>query len=193
MDSSVLQPAFLRMAYSQGYFPMPHPETGEILWFRPDPRAILPLDGFHCSRSLARTLRRGDYHVTFDTAFREVMLACADRDDTWITPEFVHGYCGLHSEDSAHSVEVWREDSLVGGVYGVSLGGAFFAESMFHRETDMSKVALYHLVQHLKEKGFTLLEVQFLTEHLTSLGAIEVTDDKYQSLLARALLISASF
>lgn len=193
MDSSILKPQFLRMAYAQGYFPMPHPETGEILWFRPDPRAILPLDGFHASHSLRRTLRRRDFEVSYDKAFREVMLACADRDDTWITPEFVEGYCGLHSENSAHSVEVWRDGSLVGGVYGVSIGGAFFAESMFHRETDMSKVALYHLVRHLKEKGFALLEVQFLTEHLTSLGAVEITDRKYQSLLAKALPIPASF
>jgi leucyl/phenylalanyl-tRNA--protein transferase len=181
------------MAYAQGYFPMPHPDSGEILWFRPDPRAILPLEGFHLSRSLKRSMRKSGFRVTFDTAFREVMESCADRPDTWITEEFFAAYGALFLQGFAHSVEIWMGDRLVGGVYGVTLGGAFFAESKFHRETDASKAALFHLVERLKARGFSLLEVQFLTEHLASLGAVEISDEEYQARLAQALALHPSF
>ena len=189
-----LPPELLLSAYSQGYFPMPQSETNEILWYRPDPRAVIPLDNFHASRSLQRTLKRSHFTITFDSAFREVMLGCADRKETWITDEFLTAYTELHHLGFAHSVEVWSKDrQLVGGVYGVSLGGAFFAESKFHRKTDASKVALYHLVQRLKAQHFTLLEVQFMTPHLATLGALEIPDDIYQLRLAKALLIETTF
>ena len=182
----------LLSAYAQGFFPMPDPEdpTAEkILWFHPDPRAILPLDGFRVSRSLARTIRRGGFLLTLNRAFETVMRACANRDETWITEAFVVAYCDLHRRGFAHSLEVWSGDGkeLWGGVYGVTLGGAFFAESMFHRRTDMSKVALYALTEHLRAKGYELLEVQFLTPHLERLGAIEIPRETYLDRLASAL------
>ncbi len=172
---------------------MPDPDTGKIVFLRPDPRAILPLEGFHASRSLKKTIRHAGFEVTFDKAFKAVMEGCADREDTWITDEFYEGYTKLHQLNFAHSVEVWQGEKLVGGLYGVSLGGAFFAESKFHRETDASKVALFNLVEHLKERGFQLLEVQFLTEHLKTLGVIEVSDEEYQALLQQALVLPVTF
>jgi leucyl/phenylalanyl-tRNA--protein transferase len=186
-------PELLRLAYAQGFFPMPDPDSGEILWFHPDPRAVLPLDGFHCSKSLQRTLKRKPFTVSVDRAFAAVMAACGARAETWITDEFKAAYGQLHAEGTAHSLEVWLDDRLVGGVYGVALGGAFFAESMFHRETDASKVALYHLVSKLKAAGFGLLEVQFLTPHLVSLGAIEIPRTEYLARLAVALRSPATF
>lgn len=188
-----LWPDLLCQAYSLGYFPMPDPDTGKIVFLRPDPRAILPLDGFHASRSLRQTLRHRPFRITFDQAFKQVMEGCAGRADTWITAEFFAGYSALQQMGCAHSVEVWNEERLVGGLYGVCLGGAFFAESKFHRETDASKVALFHLVEHLKKRGFALLEVQFQTPHLKTLGVIEVPDEHYQSLLQKALVLPVSF
>lgn len=172
---------------------MPNQDTEEIEWYRPDPRAILPLDGFHVSRSLRQTINRKLYTVTYDKAFSDVMRGCADRESTWINAEFLNAYTYLHKLGQAHSVEVWENDHLVGGVYGVSVGGAFFAESKFHRKTDASKVALYFLTEHLRNKGFKLLEIQFLTEHLKSLGAVEIPDKEYQKLLAQAIKISVEF
>ena len=180
-------PDLLRAAYAQGFFPMPHPQTGEILWFNPDPRAVIPLDGFHVSRSLRRTLRRVPFEVTFDRDFHGVMAACADREETWITQDFMDSYGDLHRQGDAHSVEVWLGGRLVGGAYGVSLAGGFFAESMFHRVTDASKVALYHLVERLRARGMTLLEVQFMTDHLASLGAVLVPRAEYLRRLRQAL------
>ncbi|MEK6236449.1 MAG: leucyl/phenylalanyl-tRNA--protein transferase [Planctomycetales bacterium] len=188
-----LSPEVLREAYSSGYFPMGDAWTRGVRWYRPDPRAILPLDEFHCSRRLARRIRRGEFQVEFNQAFRQVMLACADRPDRWITDEILTAYQALREEGDAHSVEILRDGELVGGVYGVSLGGAFFGESMFHRATDASKVALHHLVQRLNERGFALLEIQYLSEHLASLGGVEIPDDEYQDLLARALAIPTTF
>ncbi len=172
---------------------MPDPDTGKIVFLRPDPRAILPLDGFHASRSLRRKLRHGTFRVTYDEAFKQVMVGCSSREETWITEDFFEGYGKLHELGHAHSVEVWNGEKLVGGLYGVALGGAFFAESKFHTETDASKVALFHLVDHLRHQGFTLLEVQFQTPHLKSLGVVEVPDETYQALLQRALTLSVAF
>lgn len=186
-------PALLRLAYAQGYFPMPHQETGEIVWLHPDPRAVIPLDGFHVSRSLERSLRRVPFEVTVDRDFKGVMRACGERAETWITDDFLRVYADLHAEGGAHSLEVWLDGALVGGVYGVHLGGAFFAESMFHRVTDASKVALLHLVKRMREKGFELLETQFLTPHLASLGAVEIRRTEYLRRLRSALLRTASF
>ena len=191
-DPKRLSTPFLLAAYANGYFPMPD-ETDEIRWYRPDPRAILPLNGFHCSRSLARKIKRKTFEVTYDKGFRDVMKACAARAETWINDEFLRAYGRLHDLGQAHSVEVWSDKKLVGGVYGVQLNGAFFAESKFHTARDASKIALYHLVEHLNEGGFKLLEVQFLTPHLASLGAIEISDREYQQKLKKALLVQASF
>ncbi len=188
-----ITPRILEFAYSQGYFPMSDPDTDEVNWYRPDPRAILPLDGFHCSRTLSRTLRRGHLRVTLDRAFDRVMRECANRPEgSWISEEFFDAYGALHTQSKAHSVEVWMGNRLVGGVYGVAIGGGFFAESMFHRQTDASKVALFHLVKRLVETGYQLLEVQFLTPHLVSLGAIEISDSDYESRLKKALAVSVS-
>ncbi|MEK6606220.1 MAG: leucyl/phenylalanyl-tRNA--protein transferase [Myxococcota bacterium] len=194
VETIALSPELLRVAYARGLFPMPHPDTGVLMWFRPDPRAVFPLDGFHCSRSLARTLRGARFAVTFDSAFAEVMRRCGDRaEGTWITQSFHDAYGALHRQGDAHSVEVWRGEQLVGGVYGVALGGGFFAESMFHAERDASKVALFHLVERLRARGFVLLEAQFMTPHLASLGAIEISDRLYRTRLAAALEARASF
>lgn len=176
-------------AYQNGFFPMPDPDTQEICWYRPNPRAIIPLDGFHCSRSLQKRIRRSEYRWSIDQSFEEVMRGCADRDETWINDEFLKAYIELHNLGIAHSVEIYMEDSLAGGLYGVAIGGAFFAESMFHKRTDASKLAVYHLVEHLKNQGFGLLEVQFMNPHLKTLGAIEITDEVYMESLTKALQV----
>jgi len=172
---------------------MADPEGGVITWHRPKRRAILPLDTFHVSRSLRALLRKRPFEITFDRAFAAVMEACAERPGTWISGEFKTVYGELHAQGKAHSVEVWVDGELAGGLYGVSLGGAFFAESMFHRRTNMSKVALAELVSRLRTRGFALLEVQYLTPHLAQFGVIEVPDRKYQAHLKAALQLSCSF
>jgi leucyl/phenylalanyl-tRNA--protein transferase len=166
---------------------MPHPDTGEIVWLSPHPRAVIPLDGFHVSRSLRREMSLSGFSVSLDQEFRSVMTACAGRAETWITPQFMDTYGALHDDSGAHSVEVWRDGKLVGGTYGVALGGAFFAESMFHTVTGASKVALHALVNRMRERGMTLLEVQFLTPHLRSLGAVEIPREEYLRRLRAAL------
>jgi len=178
-------------AYSGGAFPMGGRRM--ITWHCPKTRAILPLGQFHVSRSLARTLKRAAFDVTYDTAFRSVMLGCADRDETWIDHRILRVYTELHRLGHAHSVEIWIDGALAGGVYGVQIGGAFFAESMFHRVTDMSKVALWALVSRLRDREFALLEVQYLTPHLTSLGAVEVDFDSYLRLLEFAISLGRPF
>lgn len=188
-----LTPEMIEFAYRRGAFPMADPETGAIDWYRPRRRAVIPLDQFHVSRSLARRMRKPDFHVTFDQDFAAVMRACAERDETWISEDFHRAYGELHQLGKAHSVEVWMEDRLVGGTYGVHLGAAFFAESKFHRVTDMSKVALASLAGRLRERGFTLLEVQYLTPHLAQFGAVEIPGRVYEARLAEALSRTADF
>jgi len=189
-----LTPEGVEWAYRHGIFPMADERSGEVLWFRPDPRAIIPLDGFHVSRSLARTLKGGRFEIRLDTDFEGVMRGCADRPEgSWIDERFVEVYGALHRAGKAHSVEAWREGRLAGGTYGVALGGAFMAESMFHRETDASKVALAALVERLGERGFTLLDVQYLTPHLASLGAVEISRREYEARLVRALQLLRRF
>jgi leucyl/phenylalanyl-tRNA--protein transferase len=189
-----LTPEGVLLAYRHGIFPMADERSGEVLWFRPDPRAIIPLDGFHVSRSLARTIKRVTFEIRVDTDFEGVMRGCADRPEgTWISERFVEVYAALHRAGQAHSVEAWREGRLVGGVYGLALGGAFMAESMFHRETDASKVALAGLVGRLRERRFTLLDVQYVTPHLESLGAVEITRGDYERRLAAALPLDCRF
>lgn len=180
-------------AYRQGVFPMGSARRRIVTWHRPDPRAVLPLAGFHVSRSLARSRRRGGFEVSYDRAFTAVMRACAADRPVWITPEFVRIYSGLHARGHAHSVEVWQQGALVGGLYGIQIGAAFFAESKFHRVTDASKLALWALVERLRERGFQLLEVQYLTPHLATLGAVEIPLAEYLLRLAVATAVEATF
>ena len=180
-------------AYREGIFPMADIQLGIVTWHKPRRRAVLPLESFHISRSLGRRLRRGGFSVTFDRDFRAVMAACAERKPTWISDEFLTVYGELHARRKAHSVEVWVDGALAGGVYGVHLGGAFFAESKFHRVTDMSKVALAHLVGRLRERGFALLEVQYVTEHLEQFGVVEISHREYLRRLTLALELDCSF
>jgi leucyl/phenylalanyl-tRNA--protein transferase len=189
---SRLDPDLLLRAYSVGVFPMADSrDAQEIFWVEPKKRGVLPLDGFHLSRSLAKTIRSDRFTVTADTAFAEVVARCAEarpeRPDTWINPQIEAAYADLHARGHAHSVECWQDGALVGGLYGVKLGGAFFGESMFSRRRDASKVALAWLVARLRTGGFTLLDCQFITDHLASLGAIEIGRDDYVALLDGAL------
>ncbi len=188
-----LSPESAEAGYRQGLFPMAESGLGCITWHRPPVRAIIPLQHFHISHSLARRLRGAGFQVTFNRNFEGVMRACADRKPTWITEELIGVYVALHRSGKAHSVEVWVDGLLAGGVYGVHLGAAFFAESMFHRVTDMSKVALARLTAHLRDREFRLLEVQYLTPHLASLGAIEIPHKEYMERLKKALSAAAQF
>lgn len=188
----------LLSAYAQGIFPMAHVEQGwEVYWYAPDPRTILPLDGFKVSRSLARTVRSGRFEIRYDTVFREVMWACAaprgDGAGTWISPGLLDAYLELHQLGFAHSVEAWQDGELVGGLYGVALRGLFAGESMFHRATDASKVCLVHLVDRLRAGGFVLHDCQFMTEHLRRFGAIEISRAEYEARLQTALRVDAVF
>ncbi len=193
LNSPPLTPELLYSAYCQGFFPMPEQASNTIAWFRPDPRAIIPLHAMHVSRSLRRILRRQYFTVTYDRAFREVMRGCGERSETWITQEFIDLYQDMFNLGFAHSVEVWEDGALVGGTYGVSIGGAFFAESMFYRASNASKVALYYLVERLKTQGFMLLECQFLSQHIKSLGAVAVADNIYMRLLTIASHLAVNF
>jgi len=185
---SRLDPRLLLQGYATGIFPMADSrDAEELFWVEPRNRAIIPLDRFHASRSLRRTLRSGRFAVTHDRAFAGVIAACAEREETWINAELEHAMIALHGSGHAHSIEVWQEDELVGGLYGVKLGRAFFGESMFSRATDASKVALAWLVARLKAGNFMLLDCQFMTEHLASLGAVSVPRATYVALLAVAL------
>ena len=185
---SGLDPHLLLRGYAAGIFPMADSrDAADIFWVEPRTRAIIPLDRFHLSRSLARRVRSARFRVTRDAAFHDVVLACAARDETWINDDIERATLGLHAAGHAHSVEVWRGEALVGGLYGVKLGGGFFGESMFSRETDASKVALAWLIARLKVGNFTLLDCQFMTGHLASLGAVTVSRDDYVRLLGSAL------
>ncbi len=188
----LLDPNMLLRAYAVGVFPMADSrDADEVFWVEPKMRAILPLDGFQVSRSLAKTIRSDRFRVTCDAAFGRVVKACAearpDRPDTWINPAIENAYGELHRRHHAHSIECWQDGELVGGLYGVRLGRAFFGESMFSRVSNASKVALAHLVARMKMGGFALLDCQFMTDHLASLGAIEIAKDDYSVLLDAAL------
>lgn len=184
----------LLAGYAQGIFPMAESRDDPRLhWFEPQQRGIIPLDGFHVSRSLARRLLRAQYQIRIDSDFPGVLAGCADRPETWINAPLVTLYSDLFAKGHAHSVEVWREDRLVGGVFGVTLGTAFFGESMFSRITDASKIALTYTVDRLRETGFTLFDTQYLTRHLASLGGIEIPRMDYRTKLAAALHRVADF
>ena len=186
-----LEPGTLLAAYRSALFPMPVDRRGRIGWWSPDPRAVIPVDSFHVSRSLRRSMRR--FEVSVDERFEDVMRGCADprRPHGWITDDFVRAYVRLHELGWAHSVEVWEEGALVGGVYGVSIGAFFAGESMFHHATDASKAALAHLVALLASQRGALFDVQWLTPHLASLGAVEIPRSEYLDLLRRALPMAA--
>ncbi len=162
-------------------------EDQAIRWYRPDPRAIIDLDRFHVSRRLARMVRQRRFEITFDRDFESVIRWCAKREETWINNEIITTYAAMHRLGKAHSVEAYREDELVGGIYGVSLGGAFMGESMYSRETGASSVCLVYLIERLQHRGYTLFEVQYLTPHLQRFGAIEIPINEYLQRLQRAL------
>lgn len=193
-----ITPEVLLRAYACGIFPMAESaDDPTLFWVEPELRGVIPLDGLKVSSRLARTVRSDRFTVTVDKAFSEVMDGCAEskpgRDNTWINRRIRILYTGLYRLGHCHSVEVWQDDALVGGLYGVNLGGAFFGESMFHRSSDASKVALVHLVARLIAGGFTLLDTQYVTEHLASLGAIEISRRRYRTQLDLALLHEGNF
>jgi len=167
--------------------------NGEIGWFSPDPRTIIPIDTFHVPHGLGRVLRKGLFEIRVNSAFEKVMRACSERRETWITESIIASYCNLHRSGFAHSVEAWRDGNLAGGLYGVSIGAAFFGESMFHRVTDASKVALHALVERLRARRFLLLDTQWTTSHLQKFGAVEIPRARYLRLLAQALAAPSSF
>ncbi len=168
-------------------------EDGEIAWFSPNPRAVIPLEQFHVPHGLRRTLKKGLFEIRLNTAFCEVMNECARREETWISPEIFESYVNLHRLGFAHSVESWQDGRLAGGLYGVSIGAAFFGESMFHRVTDASKVALHTLVERLRARNFLLLDTQWNTPHLATFGTMEIPRHKYQALLREAVDLPCSF
>jgi leucyl/phenylalanyl-tRNA--protein transferase len=187
-----MTPELIVAAYCQAIFPMAD-ERGRIGWYSPDPRAIFPLEAFHVPKSLRKTLKKNPFEVRIDSDFEGVMRGCADREPTWINDEIVENYVALHDKGLAHSVEAWKDGKLAGGLYGVSLGGAFMGESMFSRETDASKVCLVALVERVKARGYTLLDSQMPTEHLQRFGQILISRDEYHQRLAEALKLRCTF
>jgi leucyl/phenylalanyl-tRNA--protein transferase len=192
-DAPVISAELLLHAYRNGVFPMGL-DDGEIGWFSPDPRAVIPIDErFHVPHGLQRTLKKQLFEIRVNTAFEEVMRACATRAETWIDDTIIASYVNLHRRGAAHSVEAWQEGKLAGGLYGVAIGGAFFGESMFHRVTDASKVALFGLVERLRERRFVLLDTQWTTPHLQRFGAYEMPRAEYLTALEKALKLSCRF
>jgi leucyl/phenylalanyl-tRNA--protein transferase len=183
----------LEDGYRHGIFPMGHDGERAFTWHQPDPRGIIPLDSFHVPSSLRRTLRRGGFTITVDQAFSDVVESCAARPGVWITPKLRAVYEEMHRRGKAHSLEVWVDRRLAGGIFGIHLGGAFFAESKFHRVTDMSKVALVTLLERLRAAGFTLFDVQYWTPHLAQFGAVEMPRSDYETLLGASLLLDRRF
>ena len=189
-----LTPALLLRAYAAGVFPMAEGRDDPVIhWIDPQRRAIFPMEGFHTSRSLARHIRRIQPRVTVDSDFAGVVRACAHRPETWINNEIFAAYTALYDQGHAHSLEVWQDGALIGGIYGVVLGAAFFGESMFSAQVNGSKMALVYLMHRLRAGGFTLFDVQFLTDHLASLGAVELSRAAYRKRLAEALPTKAQF
>jgi leucyl/phenylalanyl-tRNA---protein transferase len=185
-----LTPELLLRAYAMGVFPMADDRRGgAIYWYAPDPRAVLPLDAFRAPKNLLKLVRQNRFEVVSDRNFEMVIRACADRPATWISEEIIAAYTDLHRHGQAHSIECWQDGRLVGGLYGVAMGGAFFGESMFSRERDASKVALVHLVRQLNALGYTLLDTQFTTPHLVRFGTIEISRDAYVRALQSALKV----
>ena len=189
-----LSPDQLLRAYMVGCFPMADPDVlNRIAWYAPDPRAVLPLSDFKTPRSLRARIRRGDYRITSDRAFDRVIRSCADREETWISEDVIVAYCALHELGYAHSIEAWAENEMVGGLYGVAIGGLFCGESMFSIKADASKVALAYLVEKLINRGYVLLDIQFMTEHLSQFGAVEIPRVAYEEQLLRAVAIGTTW
>ena len=193
-----IPPDLLLKAYASGVFPMAESATDpEVFWVRPETRGVIPLDGFHVPKSLRKVIRQGRFDIRIDSDFEGVIDACAEqreeRKSTWINAPIREAYVGLFGRGHCHSVEAWRDGKLVGGLYGVRLGRAFFGESMFSKETDASKVCLVHLVERLVERGFALLDTQFTTDHLKRFGAVDVPHARYERLLEKALKGEAKF
>ncbi len=191
--SRIIDPQFLLMAYSNGYFPMADSKTGEISWFSPDPRAIFELSEFKAPRSLKQTVKKNIFEIRVNSRFEEVIRACGGRHETWISEDIIQTYLELHRLGFAHSVESWKQGTLAGGLYGVALGGAFFGESMFSRERDASKAALVFLVKRMNERGFTLLDTQWVTPHLAMFGAKEIPRAEYMKRLKETIKLKCSF
>lgn len=189
-----LSPELILRAYASGIFPMADSaDDPDLFWVDPRRRGIFPLDGVHVSRSLRRRIRKGDFEIRVNSAFSDVLDGCADRDVTWINAELCAVYQALHHVGHAHSVEVWEENTLAGGVFGITLGGAYFGESMFSRRRDASKIALVWLIARLRAGGFTLFDTQFVTDHLTTLGAVEIPRAEYRRRLSSALAKDGDF
>ena len=189
---SSINPEFLLQAYRIGIFPMAM-EQGEIGWFSPDPRGIIPLESFHQTKSLKRVVASKKFEIRINSAFSEVIDGCAERDETWIDETVRESYVTLNANGYAHSVETWYEGELAGGLYGVAIGGAFFGESMFSRKTDASKVALVALVEHLNKRKFMLLDTQWTTPHLRKFGAVDIPKSDYIKKLNQAIKLEISF
>ena len=189
---SLIEPEFLLKAYEMGIFPMAL-ENGEITWFSPDPRGVIPLEEFHMPTGLRRFLKKNPFEVRVDTAFRLVLKGCAAREETWIDEVILESFCHLHDEGHAHSVEAWRDNKLVGGLYGVSMAGAFFGESMFSLESNASKVALVVLVDRMRSRGMTLLDTQWTNDHLEQFGGREIPQADYLKQLEAAMALEVSF
>lgn len=196
MSEPPLTPELVLYAYARGIFPMADSRDDAIGWYSPDPRAVFPLDTFHVPKNLAKTVRQGKYEIRVDTAFEAVMRGCAGGErvgDTWISEAIITVYTALHHQGFGHSVEAWKDGELVGGLYGVAIGGAFMGESMFSRATDASKVCLVHLVERMKARGFILLDSQYPTEHLTQFGQALIPRADYMRQLQRALTLDRHF
>jgi leucyl/phenylalanyl-tRNA--protein transferase len=191
-ETQRIDPDFLLNAYASGVFPMAL-EDGEIGWFAPDPRGIIPLDGFKVPHGMKRVVDNPPFEIRIGTVFEEVMRGCADRSETWINDSIIETYGELHRRGCAHSVEAWEGDELVGGLYGVSMGGAFFGESMFSRKSEASKLCLVYLVGRMQERGFTLLDTQWSNPHLEKFGAIEIPKRQYHQMLEEALASDVRF
>ena len=188
----MIDPDLLLQGYRLGVFPMAMNDDS-IEWFSPDPRAVLPLEDFHVPHALRRLVRRKPFEITIDKAFPDVIRACAERANTWINRDIIDSYTKLHELGYAHSVETWKESKLTGGLYGVAVGGAFFGESMFHRVTDASKIALVALVERLRTRKFVLLDTQWLTPHLQQFGGIQISRTHYLRALRRAVDLPREF
>jgi leucyl/phenylalanyl-tRNA--protein transferase len=191
--NNLIESQFLLTAYCHGYFPMADPKTGDINWYSPDPRTIFDLENFHIPRSLRTIVKRQLYDIKIDQQFEAVIRGCAERRETWISEAIIQSYLTLHSQGFAHSVETWKNGTLVGGLYGVAIRGAFFGESMFSKMKDASKVALVELVNRLRKQGFHLLDTQYSTPHLQLFGAIEIPRDEYLVRLKNALEQTCTF
>ncbi len=193
MQKYSLSPSIIYRAYSQGYFPLPEKNSNKINWLKPNPRGIIPISDFHTSRSLKKIIRRKTFNITYNKNFEQVLLCCSQRKNSWINSQFQSLYLTMHQLEACHSIEVWQENILVGGVFGISFAGVFFANSMFYKVSNASKVALYYLHKHLIERKFILLECQFLSEHLKQFGAVEITETDYIYLLKLGLQTKTVF